>query len=61
MLIEAGADPNTVRPKDGYSPLLIAVKVRERGIVKALLEAKADPELSSHAEGIAPLHMAASQ
>ncbi|CBJ31887.1 conserved unknown protein [Ectocarpus siliculosus] len=61
MLIEAGADPNTVRPKDGYSPLLIAVEVRERDIVKALLEAKADPELSSHAEGIAPLHMAASQ
>ncbi|CAN0533969.1 unnamed protein product, partial [Ectocarpus sp. 12 AP-2014] len=61
MLIEAGADPNTIRPKDGYSPLLIAVKVRERGIVNVLLEAKADPELSSHAEGIAPLHMAASQ
>ncbi|CAB1119483.1 unnamed protein product [Ectocarpus sp. CCAP 1310/34] len=40
MLIEAGADPNTVSPKDGYSPLLIAV---------------------GHAEGIAPLHMAASQ
>lgn len=61
MLIEAGANPNTVRPKDGYTPLLIAVETGERDIVKALLEAKADPNLSSHVEGVAPLHVAAAQ
>ncbi|CAM9850740.1 unnamed protein product, partial [Ectocarpus fasciculatus] len=61
MLMEAGADPNTVRSKDGNTPLLIAVEMGERDIVKALLEAKADPDLSNHTEGAAPLHVAAQQ
>lgn len=47
LLIEAGADPNTGRIKDNWNvnPLGLAIKDRNKPMIKLLLDAGADLEL----------------
>ncbi|WP_182867993.1 ankyrin repeat domain-containing protein [Rhodopirellula sp. JC639] len=49
-LIQAGADVN-VLDQQGETPLLLAVRARDPGIVRMLVEAGAAPDLGSDSHG----------
>jgi ankyrin repeat protein len=57
LLIRAGADVNAQRKRDGWTPLAAAADAEAVGIVRALLEARADPNRRGAGEP-APLELA---
>ncbi|XP_078700807.1 uncharacterized protein LOC144927327 [Branchiostoma floridae x Branchiostoma belcheri] len=58
-LVEYGADPE-LQSRDGWTPLMNAVKADELETVRALLEkGNANPNTKSDSGGLTPLHLAA--
>ncbi|XP_019638000.1 PREDICTED: ankyrin-3-like [Branchiostoma belcheri] len=58
-LVEYGADPE-LQSRDGWTPLMKAVKADELETVRALLEkGNANPNTKSDSGGLTPLHLAA--
>ncbi|CAH1249123.1 RIPK4 [Branchiostoma lanceolatum] len=58
-LMKYGADPE-LQSRDGWTPLMKAVKADELGTVRALLEkGNANPNTKSDSGGLTPLHLAA--
>jgi ankyrin repeat protein len=57
LLIDRGADVNAISPDNQLTPLILAIRSRQVGIVRALLAKGADPNLPARS-GPTPLRAA---